>query len=205
MTMLFSLFLCERIERGIVRSVDRLADRELMNRFEARDPEILPILSAVQSASEESLRAIAASVQGQLETWTRGLDALFARFDQRQQQESQGWHGVLDILQQRHEAYDVAREQRLQQSLSLVEAGHEKHLSQIQATLERAVLLREDLAAFSKTMEAIARGEGRLAELQAILTDNLRVLHETKQIDDALHGLTAAIHLLTARHRQAAA
>ena len=33
------------------------------------------------------------------------------------------------------------------------------------------------------------------------LTDNLRVIHETQQIDDALHGLTAAIHLLTARHQ----
>jgi hypothetical protein len=27
-------------------------------------------------------------------------------------------------------------------------------------------------------------------------------LRETQQIEDALHGLTAAIHLLTARHRQ---
>ncbi len=32
-----------------------------------------------------------------------------------------------------------------------------------------------------------------------MLSDNLRVLRETQQIDEALHGLTAAIHLMTAR------
>ncbi len=38
------------------------------------------------------------------------------------------------------------------------------------------------------------------ARLAAVLADNLRVLRETQQIDEALHGLTAAIHLMTARH-----
>ena len=47
--------------------------------------------------------------------------------------------------------------------------------------------------------QSIAQGEGRLLELQATLSDNLRVIHETRQIEDAVHGLTGAIHLLTAR------
>jgi hypothetical protein len=51
------------------------------------------------------------------------------------------------------------------------------------------------------TLHSIARGEGKLVELQGVLTDNLRLLHETLQIDEALHALTAAIHLLTARQR----
>src|SRR5262249_33708724 len=62
MTMLFSLFLCERFDRGIVRTIDRYVDRELLNRFEAADPQISPFLSAVQSASEQSLQTIAATV-----------------------------------------------------------------------------------------------------------------------------------------------
>ncbi|HTI51218.1 MAG TPA: hypothetical protein VL475_09710, partial [Planctomycetaceae bacterium] len=61
---------------------------------------------------------------------------------------------------------------------------------------------REDIAGLMSTLEGIARGEGKLVGLQAALTDNLRVLRETQQIDQALHGLTAAIHLLTARNRQ---
>ena len=52
----------------------------------------------------------------------------------------------------------------------------------------------------ARSLETIACGEGKLAETQAVLADNLRVLRETQQIDEALHGLTAAIHLMTARH-----
>jgi hypothetical protein len=53
-----------------------------------------------------------------------------------------------------------------------------------------------------RSVDGIARGEGRLVELQQALADNLRLLHETHEIDKALHGLTAAIHLLTARNTQ---
>ena len=65
--------------------------------------------------------------------------------------------------------------------------------------MERAVSVRDDFAAFTKTLDQIARGEGKLVELQETLAENLHAIHETQQIDKALHGLTAAIHLLTAR------
>ena len=55
--------------------------------------------------------------------------------------------------------------------------------------------------ALAKTLDGIAKGEGRLADVQVKLADNLKLLHETNQIDAALHGLTAAIHLLTVRHQ----
>jgi hypothetical protein len=73
---------------------------------------------------------------------------------------------------------------------------------QIEAALERAMIFREDIAVLMKTLNEIAQGEGRLVELQTVLSDNLRALHESSQIDSALHGLTAAIHLMTSRNRQ---
>ena len=65
--------------------------------------------------------------------------------------------------------------------------------------LDKAGLLRNDFAVVVNAIQEIAQGEGRLLELQATLSDNLRVIHETRQIEDAVHGLTGAIHLLTAR------
>lgn len=200
MTMMFALFVCERIERGIVHAIDRLIERELLNRFEIKDPSILPFLSVVQSANQEALASIGATLKGQIEIWGRTLDALFQRFDQRQQHELQSWQAALDVLQQRHEAYDNNLEERLHQSLVMVDDKQEQHLSFIQTTVEKAVGVRDDFAGLAKSLEAIARGEGKLAETQAVLSDNLRVLRETQQIDEALHGLTAAIHLLTTRH-----
>ncbi|HEV3193510.1 MAG TPA: MotA/TolQ/ExbB proton channel family protein [Polyangiaceae bacterium] len=199
MSMMFCLFLCERTERGIVRSIDRLVERELLNRFEVKDANIVPFLSVIRSANEEALQAIAATLQRQIEVWTRALDSVFRRFDERQQQELRGWQGALEVLQKRHEAYDAAQEERLRQWLSAVESRQDKHLAGVQATLEKVIAFRSDFAGFVKTLDTIARGEGKLVELQALLADNLRVLHETQKIDDALHGLTGAIHLLTAR------
>jgi biopolymer transport protein ExbB/TolQ len=202
MTMLFSLFICDRIERSILRSIDRLVDRELLNRFEVKDPNILPFLAAVETANDEALRSLATNLHSQTEVWTQSLDALFERFDRRQQHETEGWRDALEVLRQRHEAYDASREDRLRHTLALVDSRQDAHLAQIQMMLERAVSVRDDLVGLMKTLEGIARGEGKLVELQVSLTDNLRVLRETQQIDQALHGLTAAIHLLTARNRQ---
>jgi biopolymer transport protein ExbB/TolQ len=202
MSMMFSLFVCQRIERSMLQAIDRLVDRELLRRFEFKDPSITPFLSAVQAANDEALATINATLQRQIEVWMAALDSVFQRFDDRQQQELGHWQQVLETFEQRHEGHDVTLHQQLRESIALVDARHDNQFVQLQSLLERAVGARDDFAAFLKTLDEITRGEGRLIELQESLSDNLRVLHETQQIDKALHGLTAAIHLLTARHHQ---
>jgi biopolymer transport protein ExbB/TolQ len=202
MTMMFSLFLCQRIERSITHAIDRLVDRELLKRFEFKDPSITPFLTAVQSANEEALAAINSTLARQIEVWVAALDSVFQRFDQRQGNEVQNWQHALEVIEERHQAYDVAREEQLRQSLAVADSRQEAQLAQIQSLVERAVSLREDFAVFIKTLDQIARGEGKLIELQDTLAENLRAIHETQQIDKALHGLTAAIHLITARQYQ---
>src|SRR5262249_7007309 len=128
MTMMFSLFICERMERGILRSIDRLIERELLNRFEVRDSSIMPFLSVVQSANDAALQAIGNTLERQIQVWTRTLDSLFHRFDERQRHEARGWEGALDALQRRQESFDSDREERLRQVLAVVESRQEKHL-----------------------------------------------------------------------------
>jgi biopolymer transport protein ExbB/TolQ len=202
MTMMFSLFLCQRIERNIMHSIDRLVDRELLKRFEFKDPSITPFLAAVQSANEEALAAINSTLARQIEVWVAALDSVFERFDQRQGKEVQNWQQALEVIEERHQAYDANREEQLHQVLALGESRQQAQFAEIRSLVERAVSLRDDFAAFMKTLDHIARGEGRLVELQESLSENLRAIHETQQIDKALHGLTAAIHLMTARQYQ---
>lgn len=201
MTTMFALFVCDRVEGSIGRSIDRLVERELLNRFEARDPNVVPFLALLQTANQEALGAISTTLERQIEVWSQTLGSLFERFDARQQQEAQHWHAALEVLQQRHEAYDAAREERMRQTIALLESRQDQHMDRIQTTLDRVAAFRGDFAVLAKTLDSLARGEGKLVELQAVLTDNLRVLHETQQFDDALHELTAAIHLLTGRYR----
>jgi hypothetical protein len=106
-------------------------------------------------------------------------------------------------LQDRQQKQEVSSEQQLHRVLAVADQRQAQHLAQIQRALEQASQFSGEVGALAKTLQSIARGEGRLADLQRTLTENLQVLHETNQIDAALHGLTAAIHLLTVRHPDA--
>ncbi|MDZ4686026.1 MAG: MotA/TolQ/ExbB proton channel family protein [Planctomycetaceae bacterium] len=200
MTTMFASFLCERIEHGIVRRIDRLVERELLNRFLVNDAQLTPFLSVLKEANHEFHAAVERSLQKQVETWSAALQSLFEQFDRRQQAEQQRWEAMSSEMGERHRAYDEACDDRLRQLLAISDARQEKHMSQIQDVLRQASAFSGEVNALAKTLNAIARGEGRLVELQASLAENLRILHETHQIDGALHGLTAAIHLLTVRN-----
>ncbi len=202
MTMMFALFLCERIERGVDNFIDRFVERELLNRFEVKHPSLTPFLSMVQSANDDALRIMGSTLDRQVAVWTQSMESLFRRFDDRQQQEGAAWTKALDVLQQRHETLDTKSDTRLVNLLTQIETRQNQHLANIEKTLQSVSLLRDDFKEIGRTLQSISHGEGNLVHLQQSLTDNLRVLHETAQIDDALHGLTAAIHLLTTRHRQ---
>lgn len=202
MVMTAALFLCQRIEGGVVASIDRLIDRELPNRFEVRSAEVSPFLEVIRTANYEALNTIAANVGRQSDVWSRSIDALFRRFDERQIQEADRWQAALDELRRRHEAYDADRETHLRETFALLDARESEHAARLESMLERATGFRNEIAVLLRTLDEIARGEGRLAETQASLADNLRAIQEVGQLDAALHSLTAAIHLLTTRDRR---
>jgi hypothetical protein len=85
--------------------------------------------------------------------------------------------------------------------LTRLDDRHVDHLGQIQSSLADIALLREDVKSAGRLLQEIVRGEGRLHELQQTLATNLQLLNQSQQMEDALHELSAAIHLLTARRR----
>lgn len=200
MVAMFAMFLCERLEHGICARIDRYVERELQNRFEVKDPNLLPFLATLSDAHKEFQVAVQQSLSSQVALWSTALQALFEQFDKRQKTEEQRWKSVCDDLSNRQQSYDADYDRRLRQIVSIADAKQDQHLAQIQSVLDRAGGFSHEVEALAKTLQSIARGEGRLNELQVALTENLRVLHETHKIDAALHGLTAAIHLLTARN-----
>lgn len=201
MVTMFSMFLCERIDRGLIHSASRFVEREVLNRFEVREQQFGPFLDVLHSAHEAALQAIAGSIQTQFEKWGGNFETLLQRFDAHQQQASQSWQQALSLLQQRQEDYSAESEARVGNTLSMIDARENNHLLSIQKILDEAASFRKELAGFSSAFEALSRGEGKLAEVQGALSENLQVLQQSGQIDEALHGLTAAIHLLTVRHR----
>lgn len=203
-SMMFGLFLCERTERSIISGVDHRADRDLLNRFDVADASLTPFLTAVQSASHLTLETMNAGLDRQLETWSGALLALQRQTEKQQQWQAQVWVEALEKLEGRFEASDAEREKRLLRLLDALEVHHKEHRMHVQSTVDQMSTLKTDLGRLAEALHGIAHGEGELVKLQSVLTDNLRMLRETQQIDQALHGLTGAIHLLTARNQPSA-
>jgi biopolymer transport protein ExbB/TolQ len=193
-SMMFCLFLCERTEREIVHAVDRRVERELLHRFVMADASLAPFLGALEAASQANLKAMDATIERQLEIWTK-----------QQQWQAQLWVESLEKLQERFETNDADREKRLVRVIEAMEQQRKENRSQLKESVEQVSAVKTDFAKLIESLSGIAQGESELIKVQTTLAENLRLLRETQQIDHALHGLTAAIHLLTARHQPSAA
>lgn len=144
MTMMFGLFLCERLEFSIDAFVDRFIERELLNRFEAKHENLTPFLNVLQHANDEALRVFAGTLDRQVTAWTQSFELLLQRFDERQRQESAAWTTALETLEKRHEAVEGRSENRHGQMLTQIESRQTQHLATIQRTLESIAALRDD-------------------------------------------------------------
>jgi biopolymer transport protein ExbB/TolQ len=198
-SMMFCLFLCERTERGILHSIDRRVERELAHRFERTDADLGPFLAALEAASQANLNAMDATLQRQLQIWSAALETTARQSEKRSQAQAALWEQSLGELQQRSEAHARQREEQLAAVLQTMQADRELARSEIRGTLEHASALQADFARLVEHLSSVIDAKSEIVKLQAILSDNLRLLGETQQIDQALHGLSAAIHLLTAR------
>ena len=203
-TMMFSLFLCERTEHSIISSVDRRTEAELLTRFQVADPSLTPFISAIESASRVRLEAMDAVIDRQLGSWSTALGAFIERVDEREGRQVDLWTGG------RKPATAIRHGRNRAQGPLAAAARYSRGRTRgaSHATpRDRGALLRPAgrlRAALAQAFSGIAHDEGKLVGLQSTLTENLRLLRETQQIDQALHGLAAAIHLLTARQNPAA-
>ena len=75
MTMMFALFVCERIEHSFDGFIDRFIERELLNRFEVKHANLTPFLSMVQAANDDALHIMAATFDRQVAVWTQSMES----------------------------------------------------------------------------------------------------------------------------------
>jgi biopolymer transport protein ExbB/TolQ len=183
MGLIFSIFVVERMEQGLLARVDSAARRLLGNRFLSTSAESAPYLSAVQAASLQVIAHTRSLVETQTQIWSQTLSQLNDRLDQ--------------ALAKRDQMFTQAMNQLMAETrrdTSLFDAS-QKRLEDLQSRLTR---LAELLVHRTGEERALIASQDRLAE-------NLRMLRQTQSFDETLHSLTAAVHLLTVRAHQVSA
>ena len=207
MIVMFLSFLVERDEQGVLDAVDRYVDRCLAHRFQRVGADAGPFVQAVRDNNSALMATVAGLVQHQAQLWAETIAAMDKRAEEAHARPRE----------QLVESLEKALAQTLQVHSQRLAAGEQKTLEQTARLVEQMAMLaaavrdtgREQQTALMRVAEGVSaqasvlgqlqEGETNLVHLQAVLHQNLAALASASSFEQAVHSLTAAVHLLTAR------
>jgi hypothetical protein len=187
--------------------VDQYVDRHLAHRFERAAGAGGEVLAVVRQNTQVLVRATEALVRRQAEVWAKTIEEADYRRTAEEKRQQERVAGALETaLAQtlRVHADQVARLQKdavegstrlLEQLAVLAETVRSTGREQQGALLQVA----ESVAAQATVLGDLQAGEKHLLRLEQALNQNLATLAGAQNFEQALHSLTAAVHLLTAR------
>jgi hypothetical protein len=184
MITMFLSYLVDRLEQNVLEAVDRYAARHLAHRFE-RDGGHGEIADLVRQNAQALLKTADDLVHRQSEVWARSLDEVNRRHAEASAKSQERLTAALETALERTLKSHAER-------LATAEKAGGKLLEQVAAL---ATAVAQHNAALLKLQE----GEKEMLRLQETLARNLDALAGAGAFEEAVHSLTGAVHLLTAR------
>jgi biopolymer transport protein ExbB/TolQ len=207
MLTMFLSFLVDRAEQSMLEAVDEYADRHLAHRFERPNPNAVMDPEAFRSNLQAVLAANEQLVQRQTVLWAQTMQELHGRFATSEKAQQDRFVAALDkalaqTLESHQKRLGLLEKQSLEQAAGLLKQMSELALAVRETGTEQREALRvlsDRVVAQAKVLATLQENEKTLRGLQEALNQNLHALAGVGTFDQALHSLTAAIHLLTAR------
>jgi biopolymer transport protein ExbB/TolQ len=204
MILMFLSYLVERLEQGVLASVDRYVDDELTHRFARTRSEAVPGNSAgVDQHTQVMLGATQQLVEKQVALWGAAVEKTEQLGSKQQERMATAIGQALEFALTRYgkrlaemEEGLLTRNQALIASVgqlanALRDTGREHQL-----TLARLI---DGLGAQVETLTKVQTGEAELLRVQELLGQNLALLAGANTFEQAVQSLSAAVHMLTAR------
>ncbi len=200
MTLMFGQYFVDRLESGVLTSVDGRINAELVGRFVGSagnaDPELAPVRRMIEGVVQATDRL----VNRQAEIWRATIDAAEDRYRQLAavggKQLETALAAALGQSLKAHAATLVAAEQQLAEQNHRNWAGVQQALVQ---TAESAARQQGELAKQSEVLLRVVDATGHVAQLEQTLNRNLTALAGARNFDETLVALSAAVQLLSAR------
>ena len=207
MVQMFVAQLVERQEQSVLENVDRQVDRQLAHRFQREAMDSGPVVEAVRQSSAGLTQMVEATVQKQVELWATALGEPEKRasmiYQQVQGQLTKALGQALDSTAQTYADRLAGMEKQSMERTGLILEELHGLASAIRDTgREQQEMLRrvaDGIAGQADVMGKLQRDANDLVHLQAVLHQNLAALASASNFEEAVHSLTAAVHLLTAR------
>jgi biopolymer transport protein ExbB/TolQ len=206
MATMFLSFLVEKREQGILEGVDRWVEVHLANQLERTGP-LDGTSDTLRHHMEHWLAGIDRSTQKQIQTWKQALLDVERQHEEIERSAREEMAGALmDVIRQSANAHTEQLAELERHAVSQVAKSIEKMSSQISAVLTTAHEEQSAMTALIQKLSEQAQNVARLQEwekeligVQQSLSQNLQALTASGAFQEAVHSLTAAIHLLTSR------
>jgi biopolymer transport protein ExbB/TolQ len=204
MVLMFAQFFTERFENKLLSAVDARVSLELVGRFEelpgvSNDPQVYTL----RKLAETMLQGTEALAQRQSEVWRSTIDAAHLQWQavmaQTGQQLERSLVAALGKNLNDHAGALAAAEQAAAEQ-------NRKHWAAVQQSLvqnaEALVASQERIVEQGEVLGRVVEATGQVARLEAELNKNLAALAGTRNFEETVVSLAAAIQLLTTRLAQ---
>jgi biopolymer transport protein ExbB/TolQ len=193
MFMMFCQFILERMESQLLASVDDRAASELAGRFEQLGAARDPVVASVSRMSAALVRSIESLGEQQAQVWRATVEETGRIFSDSLCTSLDRSLSVFSDSLGRHEQSAM---EHLQSRLGNWQAALEQNAVLLAA--QQNEILRQ-----SELLAQVAIATGDVAKLETVLNRNLESLAGSKNFEDTVMSLSAAIQLLSTRLRQA--
>jgi hypothetical protein len=202
---MFVMFLVNRLETQLLAVVDRVTSQQLVGRFESFDSSSDPQVAAIQRMSHAVIQASEQLVKRQAQLWQTSMDNAQQQWTQLVQHSSQ--HIQDNVAESLRATLDDHANQLTDSTASLVEITNSSWTHWRDSLQENAQLLHDQQAEMVQQTQLLTQVLGAtdtIGNLEQSLNNNLQALAGSKNFEDTVMSLSAAIHLLTTRLEQPA-
>jgi biopolymer transport protein ExbB/TolQ len=209
MGLMFLNYLVERGEQNLLLTVNARAETELLHRFERLDTDGGEYVGILREQGRLLLQSTEKLVVRQAEVWTKSLEEMNGRLDSIEKSQRERLTAGLEKLLERtlstHQERLLSMEKRLTDETSRLLQQFERIGGALSQTTGAMNAQAQRAAEQATLLSQLLESEQQIQRLQTTLSQNLQTLSHSGAFEQALHSLTAAIHLLTARAETPAA
>ncbi|MCH2370438.1 MAG: MotA/TolQ/ExbB proton channel family protein [Pirellulales bacterium] len=177
--LMFCQFMSDQLESQILSDVDQQVEDALRSRFSGNK----------DRASDSWSVVVEEMVKGQASQWSDAITVIQKQWQQwtAQQGESMG------------DAMSLAMISAMERQVELQQHQWQKWQELLQDNAQLLVVNQEKMNQQSELLGQVVEATGEVASLEQALNSNLNHLQESRQFEDAVISLSAAIQLLSTR------
>ncbi len=198
--LMFVQFLITQVENQLLLLVDRRVNELLGQRFKKFGTDRDPHLASVERMTQSVLMGVQTLVQRQSDVWKSSLDGAHAEWSKLMLSTGTSLETALSSALQKSMSAHMQNLLKLEEAATNRTAVQWKQLQQTSAETIREVRANQaELSKHSEITLQVLKATGEIMNLEKALNQNLTALAGSKNFEDTVVSLSAAIQLLSSR------